>query len=179
MTIRLFAGLAIPEAQADRLQALQRGVLGAAWRPRDAFHLTLRFFGEIDGRVADDLVGELDAIRVPPFEIALQGAGWFGRQAPSALWIGVTESEPLRDLARACERAARRVRLEPDSRPYTPHVTLAYCRGTQPDDAAKFEQRLSLFRSDPFEVDAFALYSSWLGKGPSSYVVEDEFALSA
>nr|NIR59801.1 RNA 2',3'-cyclic phosphodiesterase [Gammaproteobacteria bacterium] len=76
MSLRLFAAIAVPDEIADRLAPLQRGVQGAAWRPREALHLTLRFFGEIDERLAEELDHELGRIRIPPFEVGLKGAGW-------------------------------------------------------------------------------------------------------
>jgi len=177
MSLRLFAGFDIPDPQATQLNALQKGVPGASWRPREALHVTLRFFGDLDERLAEDLDHELGAIACAPFEVTLKDIGWFGHDAPSSLWVGVEERPALRNLAAACERAARRVRLEPDPRLYTPHVTLAYCRHALPDEAVAFVQRTSPFRAEPFLVDRFFLYSSWLGKGPAAYVEEAEYPL--
>ncbi|MCG8440986.1 MAG: RNA 2',3'-cyclic phosphodiesterase, partial [Caulobacterales bacterium] len=99
MTLRLFAGLSIPDEAADRLAPMMRGVRGAAWRPRENLHVTLRFFGEIDESLARDLDHELAEIRVAPFDLTLKGAGWFGGERPHALWVGVEETESLRRLA--------------------------------------------------------------------------------
>ena len=111
--------------------------------------------------------------------MSLAGAGWFGNAEPRVLWIGVRGGDALETLAGRCERAARRAGLAPDKRKFAAHVTLAYCHGTQPDDAAKFADRLGGFRTDPFLVDRFYLYSSWMGKGPSRYVAEAEYPLNA
>jgi len=177
MSLRLFAGFDIPDAQAASLSALQNNVPGARWRPRDALHVTLRFFGTIDERLAEDLDHELATIACAPFEVTLKDIGWFGHDAPTSLWVGIEENPALRTLAAGCERAARRVRLEPDPRLYTPHLTLAYCRHAQPDDAAAFVRHASPFRAEPFLVDRFFLYSSWLGKGPAAYEEEAEYPL--
>ena len=45
--IRLFAALALPDEIAAGLARRQDGVPGARWRPREALHVTLRFFGEV------------------------------------------------------------------------------------------------------------------------------------
>jgi 2'-5' RNA ligase len=177
MSLRLFAAIEIPDETAARLLPLQKGVLGANWRPREALHLTLRFFGEIDEPDAEELDHELGRIRISPFDVALSGAGWFGGERPSALWIGVQDNPALDALALACERAARRAGLEPETRNFVGHVTLAYCRGTGPLDAAKFAQRLALFKAEPFPADRFFLYSSWSGKHVSTYVAEAEYPL--
>ncbi len=105
--IRRFAALPIPGDIGLALARRQTGLEGARWRPLDALHVTLRFFGEIREDVARDLDAELSAVRGPPFEIALSGVGAFG-DGPDihAIWAGVAESEPLRRLARACASRA-------------------------------------------------------------------------
>lgn len=175
MTLRLFAAIPMPEEIADRLVLLQGNVRGASWRPRENFHLTLRFFGEIDEARARDLDGELARIAAHPFEIRLKGAGSFGGREPSALWVGVGGAgveapEQLAKLAAGCERAARRVGLSPEKQSFTPHVTLAYCHGTTDFDAAEFCARVGDFRTEPFWVDHFAMFSSVQTKRASAYV---------
>jgi 2'-5' RNA ligase len=177
MSLRLFAAIEIPDEIVARVKPLQKGVLGAKWRPREALHLTLRFFGEIDERLAEELDHELGRIRMAAFDVTLKGAGWFGGDKPGALWIGVAENPALVALAGACERAARRAALPPEGRGFIPHVTLAYCRGTGGEDAAKFAQRLALFEAEPFLADRFHMYSSWMGKKVSDYVQEAEYPL--
>lgn len=177
MSLRVFAALGLPPAVRDRLSALQRGVPGAAWRPAENFHITLRFFGEVDEPLAEELDAHLGAISSPPFDLTLKGAGWFGGVDPQSLWLGVNGGAALETLAGQCERAARRAGLPPERRKYTPHVTLAYCQGTGHDDAARFVQRHAMTRIGPIEIDRFHLYSSWMGKGPSRYVEEAEYPL--
>ena len=89
MSLRLFLAIPIPEAIAERLLSLESGVPGASWRLPEQFHLTLRFIGEVDEAIARDIDHELGRIVAAPFEIALEGAGSFGGQEPTALWAGV------------------------------------------------------------------------------------------
>jgi 2'-5' RNA ligase len=176
--IRLFAALSIPQDIGLALARRQTGVEGARWRPLDALHLTLRFFGEIREDVARDLDAELSAVRGRPFEIALSGVGAFG-DGPDihAIWAGVAESEPLRRLARACETAARRAGLKADSRHYRPHVTLAYLRHPDPAEVAAWIQANNLLKSPPIHVTSFGLYSSFLGSEQAHYRLEAEYPL--
>ncbi|MDB5463723.1 MAG: hypothetical protein JWP23_2112 [Phenylobacterium sp.] len=177
--IRLFAALPIPQDIGLALARRQTGVEGARWRPLDALHLTLRFFGEIREDVARDLDAELSAVRGRPFEIALSGVGAFG-DGPDihAIWAGVAESEPLRRLARACETAARRAGLKADSRHYRPHVTLAYLRHPDPTEVAAWIQANNLLKSPPIRVESFGLYSSFLGSEQAHYRLEAGYALT-
>lgn len=178
MSLRLFAAIEVPDDVAECLLALQKGVPGATWRPRENLHLTLRFFGEMTEPTVDDLDAELAAIAAAPFDLQLKGAGSFGGADPHALWIGARASDALRKLAADCERAARRVRLKPEPHKFTPHVTLAYLGGAGLDGVRAFESRLGLFEAPPFRVERFGLYSSWVRKSaPSLYRLEAEYAL--
>ena len=180
MSLRAFFALSIPDGPAARLKAVQRGVAGAKWRPRENFHLTLRFLGDLTHDQAADLDELVGAQRGEPFELTLAGAGWFGGAEPRQLWIGVEENPPLHALARRLDAACRDLRLPPRSEKFWPHVTLAYCHGTSAGDAARFAERLALFRTDPFLVDEFALWSSHQAKyanRPNRYQEEANYPL--
>jgi 2'-5' RNA ligase len=177
--IRLFAALKIPDEIGLALARRQTGVEGARWRPLEALHVTLRFFGEIREDVARDLDTELSMIHGRPFEIELAGVGAFG-DGPDihAIWAGVAESEPLRRLAKACETAARRSGLKADTRHYRPHVTLAYLRHPDPVEVAAWIQANNLVRPPSIRIDSFGLYSSFLGSEQAHYRLEAEYPLT-
>jgi 2'-5' RNA ligase len=177
--IRLFAALPVPEEIGLALARRQQGVEGARWRPPEALHVTLRFFGEIREDVARDLDAELAGLRADPFEIAFEGAGAFG-EGPDihAIWAGVAENPALTRLARACETAARRVGLKAETRRYRPHVTLAYLRHAAPTEVAAWIQANNLLKSPPVRVGSFGLYSSFLGSEGAHYRLEAEYPLS-
>jgi RNA 2',3'-cyclic 3'-phosphodiesterase len=179
--IRVFAAIDLPDDVADRLAALMKGVPGAKWRPRENLHLTLRFFGEVQEPVADDIDAALGEVAEAngPFDLQLRAGGWFGGADPHALWVGTRESAELKKLAKDCERAARRAGLKPESRKFAPHVTLAYLSNAPLDRVQSFEQRLGLFETRPFRVERFALYSSQVRKSaPSLYRLEADYPLN-
>ena len=151
---------------------------GARWRPRENLHLTLRFFGEVTEPAADALDGELAelAARHHRFELRLKGAGAFGKSDPHTLWIGVHDNQKLEKLAAACERAARRVGLKPETRKFSPHVTLAHLAGADLAAVQAFEAGQGLFETEAFAVESFALLSSWTRKSaPSLYRLEADY----
>jgi 2'-5' RNA ligase len=177
--IRLFATIAIPDATAERLRPLQVGVAGAHWVARADLHLTLRFIGEIDERLAEDVDAELTEIRHAPFRIVLRGAGFFGGETPHALWIGTAPDPALDELHRKVERACRRAGLPPDPRVWKPHVTLARLTATPLAHAMAFERRLATFQAAPFDVEAFELWSSHRRRGAASvYAPETRYPLT-
>jgi RNA 2',3'-cyclic 3'-phosphodiesterase len=181
MSLRLFAALDIPDGIAERVGPLLRGVPGARWRPRDNLHVTLRFFGELSEDVAEDLDTELAQVaeKHGRFELRLKGAGFFGRELPGALWLGLQESEALRALAADCERAARRLKIPAAEHKFTPHMTVAYLAGTTLDRVIAFERRLALYESEAWTADAFFLLSSHVRRNaPSLYSEEASYPLA-
>lgn len=181
MSLRLFAAFDIPDEVAERVGPLLRGVPGAKWRPRENLHVTLRFYGEISEIAADDLDAALGeaALKHAAFEVRLKGAGFFGREEPHALWLGLAQNEALRALAADCDRAARRCRLPPADHKFTPHMTVAYLGGAPLDRVIAFEKRLALYESEAWTVDAFFLLSSRVRRNaPSLYAEEASYRLA-
>ena len=180
MSIRVFAALALPDDIADAACAEMKNVPGANWRPRNNLHITLSFYGTLLEPMVEELDSALGQIRHEPFQLSLKGAGRFGGKEPSALWLGLADSPELADLARQCRRAARQAGIQIEKQNYLPHVTLAYLKKeADPGKLQRFEQRLSLFESEPFWVDRFFLFSSWARKSgsPNLYRVEAECPL--
>lgn len=177
MSLRLFIAIPIPEAIAGRLLSLEAEVPGAAWRTAEQYHLTLRFIGEVNEPTARDIDLELGRIVAKPFEISLAGAGSFGGREPTALWAGVDAPPDLQRLAASCETAIRNAGLPPEPRKYKPHVTIAYLRDTFDTEVASFLHDASGFRTEPFWVDHFAMYSSHSTRAGSHYREEAVYPL--
>jgi 2'-5' RNA ligase len=176
--IRLFAALAIPPLIADGLIRRQVGLKGADWRPREALHITLRFFGNIPESTADDVDSALSLVTGRPFSLTLARVGSFDDNGDiHAVWAGVEPNEQLTQLAGRCERAARQAGLKPDTRTYHPHVTLAYLRRADPAEVAAWEQANNLLKSPAFAADRFGLYSSHQTSEGSRYRLEREYRL--
>ena len=181
MALRVFAALPIPDDIADQAQAHMDHVPCAKWRPRENLHITLAFYGELAETVIEDLDAQLACIAARPLPLRLAGAGHFSIGGePSALWLGVEDNAALRDLARSCAKAARGAGAQVERRLYRPHLTLAYLRGgVDVVGVQRFEQRLSLWRSDAFLADRFHLYSSRPRKPgqPNAYEIEAVYPL--
>ncbi len=176
--IRLFAAIALPDEAADALDPLMEGLPGADWTDRDDLHLTLRFAGDIAETLADDFDAALSAVRAAPFDLTLAGVGAFGEAgALHAIWAGVQPDPALTQLRGRCERAARQAGLAPDTRAWTPHVTLAYVRGVEPGRIAAWTGAHSLMRAAPFTVRAFGLYSSRRSSRGPLYRLERAYPL--
>ena len=175
---RLFTGIELPEFMKDDVLDLHQPMPGVKWIDMDDLHLTLRFAGDIDNRMADEFISFLEGIEVDAFEFRLTGLGTFGGRDPRILWAGVEANGPqLETLTRANERAARSAGLDPDTRAFKPHITIARLKHAREDALAKFLQRNGAFRSDWFRVTHFSLFSAKPKTGGGPYVVEAQFSL--
>ena len=177
--MRLFVGLALPEPVRWQLGLLRAGLPGVRWVPPENFHITLRFIGEVDGGTLDDVDAALAGIRARRFSLALAGVGHFG-SGPQvrALWAGVAREPALQHLRDKVESAVVRAGLEPEGKKFTPHVTLSFSKGAAQPKLQEFLAHHSLFRSPPFEITHFTLFSSVLGHEHASYRAERSYELS-
>ena len=171
-------GLDIPWDVRERLAALGRGVPGARWVPIDNYHLTLRFIGEVDAHMAEEIDHALAALRGRRFSLTLSGVGTFGKGGrQTALWVGAERTQALELLQGKVEQTLQRAGLEPERRRFAPHVTLARLDNALDAKLAAFVQGNNLFRAE-IAVDHFTLFSSQLGKEASVYTAEVEYPLT-
>jgi 2'-5' RNA ligase len=176
--MRLFVGLDLPWEVKERLAGLAGGIQGARWVPAGNFHLTLRFIGEVPPYRAEEIDHALAGLRARRFQLVLAGMGTFAKAGRAvALWAGAERGAALEHLQNKIETALQRAGLEPERRRFTPHVTLARLDNVSEARLAAFVQMHNLFRSEPIEVESFALFSSRLGKEASVYTAEVEYPL--
>lgn len=175
---RLFTGVEIPSDIVQTLGMLRGGLPGARWIDPENYHLTLRFIGDVDGMVAQEVAHLLGRIKRADFELHLEGLSSFGGRKPRAVVATVAPEKALLDIQAEHERLMRRIGLEPEGRKYTPHVTLARLRDTSSRDVADYLAARGLFRTANFPVSRFVLFSSRGSVGGGPYVVEASYPLS-
>jgi 2'-5' RNA ligase len=164
--LRLFVGIDLPPALKLRLSTLCVGVPEARWVDPGNFHVTLRFIGEVDEGVASDIDAALLRLTGPRFQLALSGVGQFGTRM---LWVGVQKSPPLLQLQGKVESALKRAGLPPETRRFTPHVSLARLRQPLGPKVQAFLAANALFRAEPFDVTGFSLVASYPTKSGAIY----------
>lgn len=174
---RLFTALEIPRDAALSLSLLRGGLPGARWIDVENYHLTLRFIGDVEGHVADEIANALDRVRRPSFTLALSGVGAFGSKKPHAVYAGVAPSPDLHALQGEIDRICHRLGVAADPRKFTPHVTLARLRNTSPLDVAHYLSARGNFSAAPFRAARFVLMSSRDSVGGGPYVVEEAWPL--
>lgn len=140
------------------------------WTGRDAWHLTLAFFGEVDEKVTGELAAGLAAAaaRHRRLSLALGGAGAFpAADRARVLWTGIQgDLVGLADLAAAVETGAKEAGVPPTSggRRYEPHLTLARCRA--PADVRTLVATLAGFAGTAWTAGEIHLIRSRLHERP-------------
>jgi 2'-5' RNA ligase len=176
---RLFTALEVPREAALSLSLLRGGLPGARWVDVENYHITLRFIGDVEGHVADEIANALDRIRRPAFSLKLSGVGAFGSKKPHSIHATVAPSPELMQLQAEIERICQRLGLPADPRKFVPHVTLARLRNPSALDIATYLSARGNFATLPFKVGRFVLMSSKDSVGGGPYVVEDAWPLDA
>jgi 2'-5' RNA ligase len=129
---RGFVAVVPPESVLDAIDARVAPVRAAhsalRWSGRQQWHVTLRFLGRVPD--VDRLLAAMhDALASVPRVGALRlgGADAFpSAQRASVVWVGVRDgADDLTRIAAAVESVAVAVGFAPETRPFSPHLTVA------------------------------------------------------
>jgi 2'-5' RNA ligase len=175
---RLFVAIDLPGKVKRELAGITGNLAGARWVPGNQLHLTLRFIGEADEALFQAIKTILTGVRGASFSLAMKGVGHFppGKH-PRVLWVGTEGGAPLLELQREVESALAAAGIAPEERRFSPHITLARLKETPAAAVAAFEERFGAFRTEPFPVREFYLYSSTLTREGAIHTREASYPL--
>jgi 2'-5' RNA ligase len=172
---RLFLSIELPEYVKDSLCSLvEEPLKGFHYVPRERYHLTLKFIGDIPGQFQEDIVAAIDPIEVHPFLLPIEGLGSFPPMGhPHAVWAGVSSAHPrLFQLHKRIEDALFNIGIEPEKRIYHPHITIARVNHAADETVKQFLKRHPDFGAAPFKVEEFHLMRSEVIEGKRVYTRE-------
>ena len=195
-TKRLFVGLDIPGEIRARTKAfiysLKARGAEAKWTNPDGWHITLKFIGwtkrELEIREA------LKSISTTPFDVSFRGVGFFAPKQPRVFYVDVHAPSALRELAGQIDKALVPFGVEAESRPYSPHLTLARSGSGNPHGArgeskhATMTQLKQMVESMPewqqidfgtMTANEFILYLSELSPKGAKYTALEKYPLKA
>ncbi|GAB4262516.1 MAG: hypothetical protein Kow0092_12940 [Deferrisomatales bacterium] len=176
--VRCFVAAPLPAGLAESLAALQRRLAAAGARARwvaaPSIHLTLKFLGELDPPVFEQVCRVLrepvpmgGACRLEP-----RGIGAFpslGRAR--VVWVGLAgEVERLARAALEIEARLEPLGIPRERRPFRPHLTLGRARrGGVIQGLDKALAAGGDYRGPPFTVDQALLFESRLSPQGARY----------
>ena len=141
--MRLFVALNFPKKERQRIHRAARRLreedLPVRWADPDAFHITLKFLGEVraGGLTAiEESIGRV-AASTAPFAVSMRGFGAFPTiRKPRVIWLGVDASPELRCLKQDLEWGLSDCGFAAETRAFHPHLTLG--RANSSDGAGAF-----------------------------------------
>ncbi len=180
--VRSFIAIELPAELRQELVRLQERLKAGKqppvkWVDPYGIHLTLKFLGSIAASRVDEITKAIEeaARGISPFHLEVRGLGVFPNlRRVQVVWVGVEgEVGKVKQLQQRIESNLSRLSFAPESRPFTPHLTLARLR-----DRASLEERQKfgqLIVSTKFEAtctiveDAVSLMRSELTREGAIY----------
>jgi 2'-5' RNA ligase len=179
MTLRAFIAVdpseEVVRRLAETIRSLERKTMGFRWVRPEAIHLTLRFLGEIEEALIDEIdvrLGQL-ATGHEPISLSAAGLGFFpGPEKPRVVWAGLEgQTDRLAGLQKDVHERMKDLSVhKEEDRGFTPHLTLAripHFRGAS--GISTILQAAREARFGEFVVDRLLLYKSRLTPEGASY----------
>jgi 2'-5' RNA ligase len=175
--MRLFVAIdldpEIRERVASYVEGLEKLAAAVRWSRPDAWHITLKFIGEVNQEMVARIKEQLGRISAAPARIRLGGTGFFPTpRSARVFWAGVEGNSNLLHLAEAVERTLGAIGIAFEERAFTPHLTLARSgsgssggakKGGGKNKFAELQERLSKMAEPDFgtmTAREFLLYQS-------------------
>lgn len=173
---RLFVAIELPaEVRGKLTQLMPSPCSGLRLVTTEQLHLTLHFIGENE---IEPITSTLTEVHSSPFPLRLEGVGRFPpRGRATILWAGVQNSSELQTLYSTMGDALESIGFTPESRPFSPHITLARCGYKVNQNVVEaFLTQHAAFSIPAFSVEGFSLYSSTISDAGPIYRCERRFA---
>ncbi len=181
--MRLFTGIELPDNIKERLDLLisrLRTTAHLKWSPAYNLHITTKFIGEWPPERLPEVNAKLDGIKVERrIEVGIRGLGWFPNpHNPRVFWAGVHASPSLAELARQTEQACGELGIPVETRPFSPHLTLARIKQPTPLQALRTAvAEIESVDFGTFTAESHKLYLSKPGPSGSIYTPLHQFPL--
>jgi RNA 2',3'-cyclic 3'-phosphodiesterase len=151
------------------------------WVHPEDYHITLAFLGKTESSKLDKLKGLLKdiAIKQSVFSTVINHFGFFGnKKQPRIFWTGMKKQPELYNLQRQVAHACEKAGIILESRPYSPHITLARKLEEPFGSSAETEKWWEEFGEEiNFQATNFVIYQTNLEKTPK-YQILESFSLT-
>lgn len=174
--IRLFVAVDVPrevkDAVASAIEPFTDRIPGARWTRPSAWHVTLKFLGNVWPRLVDPVREGVAGVAAggAPFVSAPTVLGAFpSPRRARVLWAGLADPEGRFAGVAGALDAALASDFPPERRPFVPHLTVA--RLSPPRTLSEFAPGLegAAIRSAELPVDGLVLYRSHLSPTGARY----------
>ncbi|MDN7240193.1 RNA 2',3'-cyclic phosphodiesterase [Planococcus sp. N028] len=129
MSKHYFIGIKIPAHVASQLDEARKEwnlTSHKRYTPPIDMHITLLFIGNDPNSEIDAAAKALQGVAYAPFELKIDGVKTFGNpRTPRIVYASVEESRELSALQEQVKQVLQPFELNPDPKPFVPHITLA------------------------------------------------------
>lgn len=184
--MRLFVAVLLSDEVRNGLAAVQDDLRsrcdGVRWVRPELLHLTVRFLGEVDDSVVAGVADAMSrgAAEAERFDMSVAGLGAFPPEgAVRVVWAGASdESGKMAAMERSVSANLDGVGFPPESRAWSPHITLGRAKGRRsrgagrpsgPDRDLRVALEDAALPPMTQAVEALSLMSSVLGAGGPTY----------
>ncbi|MEH7886048.1 RNA 2',3'-cyclic phosphodiesterase [Bacillus sp. JJ1609] len=170
-----FYALELPGEVKEKLEKtiseLQQALPFKKWVHPQDLHITLAFLGNAAAPQIDAANNLIDSAlsRKFEFELEIDHLGIFGRKdSPRIFWAGLEESESLTVVREEVFSACISAGFKLETRPFSPHITLARKWTGESSFTYKLLEELNPFKDGKinFYAERVVLYRTHLGKSP-------------
>lgn len=167
--MRTFIAIELEEEVKTHLESIQteteKHCRRGNYTPKENFHLTLHFLGEVEEEDLEYLQDALyeTARRNRPFTLTLEGIGFFPRGKKGILWAGVEKNNHLQRLFSTLEKSLEQQGFAREKKGLSPHITL----GREVEPQRSFLDVQKNIRTEPMKISvkSISLMES-VRKGP-------------
>jgi 2'-5' RNA ligase len=130
--IRSFLAIELPRMILKKIEEVQEDLKSSRadvrWVNPEKIHLTLKFFGNIEESMVEDIAKSVQepARTTLAFTLNARGMGAFPHfKNPRVIWMGLADEKgALPSFQKQLETELEKLGFEPEKRPFQPHLTL-------------------------------------------------------
>jgi 2'-5' RNA ligase len=175
--LRSFIAIELPEtvksALAELQQELKKCGADIRWIKLASIHLTLKFLGNIEDKVVENIVKVIKGTceKYSEFNLDIKGVGVFPNiKSPRVIWVGVNSNTAISGLQNEIEGGMSSLGFERENRKFTPHLTLGRFRSYQ--GKASLVDKIESYKDTTFgimDVNSVSLIKSDLSPAGAKY----------
>ena len=179
LAVKIFPEPALINVLEDFYSSLNKEKI--KWVEKNNLHITLKFLGDTEEEnipVINEKLLEV-ASKDNNFHIILQGCGVFKNlRKPKVLWVGLHETENLKNLHLDIENSLAETGFAKEERPFSPHLTIGRIKFLK--NYSILRSKLGQYHDKYFQqnhVNEFIFYESILTQAGPIYRIINKFPL--
>jgi len=134
--VRAFVAFEISEEMRELLTAaqavLKKSTARLAFVDPPLVHITVKFLGEVDEKKLPLVIGALRTVQAAPFPVKGMRVTVNNFKSPHTVWCAIDDAGKGREVFGAVETVLAPFGFARETRPFTPHATLARVRVPHP-----------------------------------------------